>query len=407
MKEATVSIKGSSVNAQTDANGNYTLPQLPYGQYDVVASMTGFLDTTIQLDLNAGTQTQDFILTPLPEIEVIGSVFGNNNVSIPLEMVDVVMTEDGVEFEAVITDNNGDFIFPVVYGGSDYDVTISLYGYYIKTISITAVDANIDLGDIILEEEFISPFDVAATQDSEPVINWKSPKLSAKVKLQHDFGVESNSYTNEPNEEVWLGNYFLIDETTTITSVEFKTGKYENAIDYVTVDIFDMATFNVIASSEPFLIHKDSTYTIQVPNIVVNENVAAMIHWKDNAASTNMLTIDWSDENIFNGAVITYPKEDIYLFSDYIGAPVAMSFLMRLNTLDDGTPNTNSEAVTYNLYRGLDSDFPDVTKFNKINVVPVSDVSMVDDTAGFDPTEFYRYAVETIYANGTSDVTFF
>jgi hypothetical protein len=58
------------------------------------------------------------------------------------------------------------------------------------------------------------------------------------------------------------------------------------------------------------------------------------------------------------------------------------------------------------VYRGLDSDFPDMTKFNKINVSPVADVSMVDDTAGFDPTEFYRYAVETIYANGTSDVTF-
>ena len=407
IENATISIEGSTINTQTDVNGNYTLPALPYGNYNITASFALFQDNTISIELNSSNQTQDFYLDPLNEVEVIGTVYGSNAISTPLELVDVSLVQNGTIIETVTTNANGDFIFPLVYGGSDYEVKVFMYGYNEQIVSISPVAANIDLGDIILDEEFISPFDVTIDSNSEPTVNWKSPKLSAKVKLQQDLGVNSNSYTNEPNEDVWLGNFFPITEITTLTSVEIQTDIFSNAIDFVTIDVFDIASNEVIASSEPFLIQQDSLQTIDIPNIVVTNTIAVMVHWQNNPISTNSLVIDFSDRGITNAAIIRYPSQNISLLSAFLGTSTNMSFHLRINTLDDGTPITNSEAVTYNVYRGLASEFPDTSNWELLNLTPLSDIALVDmNLTNIDPNENYRYAVETIYNEGQSEVTF-
>lgn len=407
IENATISIEGSTISTQTDVNGNYVLPALPYGNYNITASFPLFQDNTISIELNSTNQTQDFYLDPLNEVQVIGTVYGSNAISTPLELVDVSLVQNGTIVETVTTNSNGDFIFPLVYGGSDYEVKIFMYGYNEQIISISPVATNIDLGNIILVEEFISPFDVTIDSNSEPTVNWKSPKLSAKVKLQQDLGVNSFSYTNESNEDVWLGNFFPINEITTLTSVEIQTDIYSNAIDFVTIDVFDIASNEVIASSEPFLIQQDSLQTIDIPNIVVTNTIAVMVHWQNNAISTNSLVIDYSDPGITNAAIIRYPNQNINLLSAFLGTSTNMSFHVRINTLDDGTPITNSEAVTYNVFRGLASEFPDTSNWELLNPTPLSDIALVDmNLTNIDPNENYRYAVETIYNEGQSEVTF-
>ncbi len=408
IENATVSVEGTSIAVQTNSNGQYALPEMPYGIYNVVASNTGFLNTTIEVDLNSSVQDQDFYLDPLPEIEVAGNVVGSNNVSIPLEFADVSIYKEGDLVESTITDENGVFNFPLIYGGSDYELTVFMYGYLETTIAITADNEAIDLGVIILEEEFISPFDVEAIGDTDVTVNWKSPKESAKVKLQNDLNTTSNSYTNEPNEHVWLGNIFEIAEMTTITSIEIKTDIYENAIDHVTIDIFDLNTNEILASSEPFLIQQDSIQMINVPNIVVTNTISVMIHWQNNPESTNSLVIDWSNPDITNSASIKYPGESIMLLSDFFGNDAPnMSFHVRVNTLDDGSPITNTETPTYNVYRGLASEFPNISNWDLLNSTPITEVSLVDiGDPNLDPNEYYKYAVETIYTEGMSEVTF-
>jgi hypothetical protein len=242
-------------------------------------------------------------------------------------------------------------------------------------------------------------------ESTSPIVTWKSPKLSSKVKLQYDLNEESNGYANEPNENVWLGNYYLISELTTITSVEIKTSIYQGAEDLVTIDIIDLTTNEILASSEPFLIMQNATQVIDIPNIVVSDNFMAAVHWQNNDETTNFLAIDYSDSNIFNGAVIKYPDQAPNLLSDIIGVP--SSFLLRVNTLDDGTPVTNNEAVTYNVYRGLASEFPNISNWTLLNTTPISDLSLVDTNGeNIDPEQLYRYAVETNYMNGQSEVTF-
>jgi len=402
---ATITFEASSITAQTDISGNYTLPALPFGTYNILVSADGYLDEGATVDFNLSSQTQDFFIGPLPELEVSGIVFGSNAPTTPLEFVDVSISKDGTVIESTTTDNTGAFIFPLVFGGSDYELTVFMYGYDKVVIPFSAVDTNIDFGDIILNEEFISPFDVQVDENSGPTVTWKSPKLSSKVQLKYDFGVESNGFANEPNEDVWLGNYYLISELTTITSVEIQTSIFQGAEDFVTVDIIDLASNEVIASSEPFLILQNETQVIDIPNIVVNEGFMAAVHWQNNLETTNFLSVDYSDENIFDGALIRYPGQFPSFLSSQIGVP--SSFLLRVNTLDDGTPITNGEAITYNVYRGLASEFPDTSNWDLLNSSPVSDLSFVDtDVTNIDINEFYRYAVETIYANDVSEVTF-
>ena len=161
----------------------------------------------------------------------------------------------------------------------------------------------------------------------------------------------------------------------------------------------------VIASSEPFLILQNANLVIDVPNIVVNDNIMVAVHWQNNPETTNFLSVDYSDPKIFNGAVIRYPNEFPNLLSNLIGVP--SSFLLRVNTLDEGAPITNSEAVTYNVYRGLASEFPDTSNWDMLNTSPVSDLTFIDINGdNIDANEFYRYAVETRYNNDVSEVTF-
>ncbi len=149
-------------------------------------------------------------------------------------------------------------------------------------------------------------------------------------------------------------------------------------------------------------------HVIDIPNVVVDNDVYAAIHWQDNPISTNALCIDFSEPDIANTAVIKYPGQDFVLLSDFFGEGTPnFSFLVRLNTLNDGDNPSNGEVLSYNVYRGLQSEFPDITNWVHLNDMPLTELSLEDGNwEGFDPSEVYRYAVETIYSEGLSEVTF-
>ncbi len=402
---ATVSIEGTSISAQTDGNGDYELIPIPYGTYDVTASKFGYIDQTIATTLDSENVLQDFVLEERAQVEITGRVVGSNNLSAPLANVEVEMV--GYVNETTQTNSAGEFTFPLVYGSSEYELTFTFYGYETLTILVPVGSEAIDLGDVVMLQEFLSPFDVSVSTDTEVTVSWKNPQESSKVKLQNDFDVNSFSYTNEPNENVWLGNIFTINEITTLTSVEIRTDLYTNAVDFVSMDVIDLATEEILATSELFLIQQDSLQTINLPNIVVYNDIAVAVHWQNNPESTNSLVIDFSDENIPNTAMIKYPGQPVTLLSDFFGGAPNMSFHVRLNTMDDGTPDTNGEVLTYNVFRGLASEFPNTSNWELLNASPISETSYVDgDWSSADPTEQYRYAIETIYAEDLSEVTF-
>ena len=409
IENATVRLTEGVVNTTTNSTGDYLFADLPFGTYQFEISAEGYEPQTVEVTLSETNQTVNFSLGQLLELEITGAIYGDNNISEPLENVTLNLYLDGNLEETVYSNQSGEFIFPLVFGTFNYELEVVLYGYYAQMIGVNPIDSDIDLGDIILEEEFISPYNVVVDSDGgDPRVTWGSPKRSKQEKLAHDSGSVSNSFTNEPNENVWLGNYFNFEEPTTLNSVEIQTDIYQNATDFVTIDVIDLVNDTVLVTSEPFLILQNTEQTIDIPNITVTGLIGVMIHWQDNPASTNSLAIEFSEEGMFDGAVIKFPGEFATLFSSFIGAPEGFSsaFLLRVNTLTEDDPVTNGEEVSYNIYRGLEGSFPDVSGWDLLNGSSVEGIEFEDSVPGADPAETYRYAVEAIYANGFSEVTF-
>lgn len=398
---ATITVEGTSIVESTGETGVYTLPSLPYETYEITASYLAYNDSTKVIELNQPNETLDFNLTLLPVVSVSGSVVGSNDLAVPLEGVLVTLYD--LDVQTTYTDATGYFEFESVYGNHDYEVTFELYGYNNLSDSIYIDDMDIDMGQIIMSEENISAYNITVTPSSDQaLVSWEEPATSKKVRYQNDTDQISLSYTNEPYEEVWLGNIFINSNLITITSVEIYWDIYELAHDLVTVDILDEQG-NVLVSSEPFVTFNDSLMIIDVPNISVTGNYYAMVHWKDNPESTDALTIEFS-ETVPNTASIKYPEEQPMLISDFMGSPYA-SFFVRVYTLEENATKQNREVLSYNIYRGLAEDISNSNTWVALNEEPIYETSYADLTWDNDPNT-YTYSIEAVYAESDAEYTF-
>jgi hypothetical protein len=260
------------------------------------------------------------------------------------------------------------------------------------------------MGSIILNQEFLSPYNVNATASlNQAVIEWFNPVTSSKEKLQYDNEIPYYSLTNEPYEDVWLGNLFENEEMITITSIEVYWDIYELAHDFITVDILDELG-NILVSSEPVQTFNDSLMTIDIPNITVDGNFYGMIHWQDNEFSTDALAMDFSD-TLSNVAYIKYPDQDFILLSDFIGTPNS-SFILRANTLKEDNLNADNGPISYNIFRGLADEIGDAESWVALNTEPITELTYIDNGFVIDDQDLYSYAVEAVYEEGSSDKTF-
>lgn len=407
LQDALVTIDGTSLETQTAADGSYQLPAIPYGTYTFQAELFGY-DTEIQqVNVNTPQTEVDFVLTEKPLVEIQGRVVGSNDISIPL--IEVAIEMSGYVTDATISSNDGLFVFPDVFGNESYTLSFEVFGYLPLTLEVEVGSESIQLGDVVLQQQFLSAYDVRAQIEDEVLVSWKDPQLSSEVKTQADLDVISNSYTNEPFEEVWLGNLFEIDQPTTITSAELRTEVFDLALDFVSVDVIDLQTQAILASSEPFLMPAGETFQVDLPNIVVEQDVLIAVHWQNNPESTNALAIDYSSESVSNNAMIKYPGTAAQLFNEFTGnVDLNMAFLVRMNSLQDGPVNPNAIPLGYQVYRGLASEFPNISNWELLNSEPVTDTSLEDPTwwGNTDPDEEYRYAVVAIYPEGAAEETF-
>ncbi len=400
---ATVKVEGTSIVSSTGEDGIYTLPNLPYETYDITASYLGYGDSTQTIVLDTQNETLDFQLEPLPQVSLFGEVYGSNAPDVPLE--GVLVTIDGYQTYSTYTNADGEFVFDDVYGANDYTITFNYYGYHDYTDSVTLENIDVDFGIVILDEEFISAYNVSAIPGTDQVqISWFDPITSQKIKLQNDTDVNWYSYMNEPYEEVWLGNLFDNENQITVTSVEVTWDIYEQAHDFVTIDIMD-SQGNVLVSSQPFLTYNDSIMTIDVPNISIEGDFYAMVHWKDNPESTDPLTIDYS-EDVPNTAYIKYPGETPILLLDFLGGPGNGSFFVRVNTLDEDPGKGNREALSYNIYRGLAEDIDEADTWSALNADPVTELEFIDETWSSSDPLVYTYAIEAVYVESYAEFTF-
>jgi len=407
LENAAVTVDGTGLNAQTDIDGTYQLPALPYGSYVFQAELFGYDTEQQAVEVENPLTTVDFVLNEKALLQISGRVVGSNDPATPLEAVEIQM--EGYTSDATLSGADGTFGFQDVYGNEEYTLTFSVYGYETLTLVVSLEEDNVDLGDVVLDQRFLSAYDVIAVLDDNVNVNWEDPQLGSIAKVQGDLDQISNSYTNEPLEEVWLGNLFEIDQMTTISSAELRTEVFELAMDFVTVDVIDVASGEILASSQPFLLPHGETFEVDLPNIVVDQDVMIGIHWVNNLESTNALAIDYSSPSVQNMAAIKYPGSPIELFNEFTGNNgLNMAFLVRMNVQLDGPTNPNAISLGYNVYRGLASQFPDITDWELLTDSPIFETSYedVDWWTQTDQGELYRFAVEAVYPEGLAEVTF-
>lgn len=403
LENARVKIDGMSIEDYTDASGYYELPSIPNSSYSITASLLGYEDQTQEIELDLPAETLDFSLEALPQIIINGFVFGSNAPEMPLE--NVYINLHGYENQETYTDQDGAFMFENVYGNHEYSISFTLEGYEVLTMTFNAEDENIDLGDILLTEKMISAFNVWAVAGvGQAWIEWLAPESATEIKIQNDNNVYSYSLTNEPNEEVLLGNLFENNDLITITSVELEWDIYELSHDLVLIDILD-SEGNTMVSSLPFLTHNDSLMTIDIPNISIDEDFFVMVHWKNNEETTDALVLDYSEGTI-NTAYIKYPGESPVLVSDFIGSPPG-SFFVRVNTMQEDPGKETESILGYNIYKGLVSEIPAAPyAWEAINNEPISELSFIDENWTGSASDTYTFAVEAIYEEGNAEFSF-
>ena len=402
---ATVTIAGTSLSATTDSEGAFSWPELPLGNYAIEASRIGYASETWEGSLAAEGLDLTLELPPLPLIELSGVIVADDQPTLGLSGVSLSCAGD-VLFTAE-SDADGSFSFEGIWGESNYSLSAELFGYepgMWEPIDVFSESVNLDT--LVLNRSLLSPYDARVNwAGSASSVQWKHPWTGRSNLRSLDTDFVSSSYTNEPFENVWLGNRFEFGEdTATALAIEVHFDLYENATDFVTVELLDQ-NGNELCKSEPFLALLDTTVSIPIPRIPVYGTVYAMLHWQDNPISTNALCVEFSENITQNVASIAYPDSPPMLLSDYFGGGPDMAFHLRLLTWDDFNFD-NQPALAYHLKRGLQSTFPDVSTWDWI-ATGTPDTTFIDESIELlDEAELYRYAVQAEYPTGLSAWTF-
>jgi immune inhibitor InhA-like protein/carboxypeptidase family protein/type IX secretion system substrate protein len=172
---------GMRLHTITDANGHYSFPGLFEGDYEATATKFAYSEDIQTFTIVADeTSNIDFNLTPVDNITVSGRVVGSDYPNIGL--ADAEVTLSGMGIHEGITDADGEFSIEGVYSSNTYELVVIVEGYDVFIGEAVIGVGNTDLGDIIVNEIAIAPYDMFATvnvEDTEAELIWHAPSGGA------------------------------------------------------------------------------------------------------------------------------------------------------------------------------------------------------------------------------------
>lgn len=148
---ASATLRGgtSTYTAATDINGDFTIANVPDGNYTLTVSASGYINERVPVTVNGalvdvGTIT---LTSSVPSTHnVTGTVIGSGGS--PISGADVTVS-DGTNTYTATTNSNGNFTVTGVPDGS-YTVTITAGGYNTYTDTVAVSGSNASIGTITM-----------------------------------------------------------------------------------------------------------------------------------------------------------------------------------------------------------------------------------------------------------------
>ncbi len=180
-----VSVMGTMASAYTDEVGAYAFPYLLPGTYDIQFELFGYTtvveeDVVIEEEENT---TLDVTLNAIAQYTVEGVVKGNDDLF--LEGAAIML--EGYDDYMVLTNADGEFTIDDVYDGT-YVMTIHAAGYETLVNEALVVDADLDLGEIVVVEIIVAPFGLLVEEGpeaGEATFSWNN---NFEVEFRYDDG---------------------------------------------------------------------------------------------------------------------------------------------------------------------------------------------------------------------------
>jgi carboxypeptidase family protein len=188
-----------STSTTTDANGNYTLSNLPAGSDQLTASASGFLNTVQTVTITSGgITTANFVL-----ITQTGTISGRiTNASTGAGLSGATVSYSG---GSTVSDANGNYTLSAVPPGT-YTVTATLTGWVTESTSVTVISGGTVTGNIKLATGGKAAGKV--TNKSGGAISGATVKLTGGV-VPTTVTVTTNSSGSYDSGWVPIGNYSI------------------------------------------------------------------------------------------------------------------------------------------------------------------------------------------------------
>ncbi|MGC9362761.1 MAG: carboxypeptidase regulatory-like domain-containing protein, partial [Candidatus Syntrophosphaera sp.] len=196
LEGATVSIEDTYYCATTGADGNYSFPYVPAGNYDVSAVKTGYAAVSHNVSISADQNTtQDFELPQLVQVTVSGRIVGSDAPGIGIDGAGISFT--GYADYTASTDTQGNFSIAEVYANQTYSYIASASGYQVLDSEVTIGNTDLDMGDIVLNEIAYPPQNAVATESWDGTfvdLEWEEPNVAQEGWLHYDSGENNTSF---------------------------------------------------------------------------------------------------------------------------------------------------------------------------------------------------------------------
>lgn len=394
---ATVQV--GDITAKADLYGNYTIDEIPAGDYDVSASYQGYKTATEHVSLKAGDNvTVNFMLELLESHTVTGTV--TDEAGEPIKGAKVSLT--GYENVTGETDAEGKYSIEADEA-EDYELSVIKNNYKSQTRSI---DLDTDKSDenFSLAVDVLPPYSVTAADnnDGTVAVNWDKPRTLYEQKYDDGTPVSSYGYgTNFSGSQI-IGTIFPGE--TTVRELKWWTTGGEGCEDNITLMLIDLnwggqPTGEVLYQAN--VTTKDGQWnTFRLPESLYTEKgFLFAIAGKNNVATdkgTDDGTVDHPMTQVYT---TSYDIASSYNYIDDTSEP-SRHLLLRAVCENVEPEDATTPHVTYNVYR-LPVEAKNHTELWKQIADETSEMTFKDSNI---PSGKYFYAVKAVYGKDKQSV---